>query len=147
MSGTARKISARTVTLAASERTKRQRGRLCGAAGGAVALVAGNPAVAESGVVVDVIELAIDIAELLADALYEGADVRPEALGAVAGGEVLAVDEIVDLAIADILAGAEREERDDLELGQGQLELAPAPGGAADVEAQLELAQEHGLAG
>src|SRR5487761_1648056 len=138
MSGTARKMSARTATLAASERTKRQRGRYGGAASGAVVLCAGNPAVAKSGVVVDVIELAIDIAELLADALYESANVRPEALGAVAGSEVLAVDEIVDLAVADILAGAEREECDDLELGRGQLELAPAPGGAADVEAQLE---------
>ena len=61
--------------------------------------------------------------------------------GAIAGDEILAMHEVVDLAIAHVLAGTQRQQRHDLELGEGEFELALAPGGAVDVEAQLELAR------
>src|SRR3954447_15914563 len=102
-------------------------------------VVVGSPAVAETGVVLDGVDSGIDIAELLAYALDERADVRPISLIAVSGDEVLAVHEVVDLAVRDILAGAHREQGDDLELGQREVERPPVPGGAVDVEAQLQL--------
>jgi hypothetical protein len=65
-------------------------------------------AVAEPGVVADVLERRIDIMEFLADSLDEGADVCVKTLVAVAGREVLAVNQIVDLAIGYVLAGMKR---------------------------------------
>src|SRR5688500_13592794 len=47
------------------------------------------PAVAEAGVVVDEVDLANDHAQLLTDALDEGADIGAVACGTVAGDEVL----------------------------------------------------------
>src|SRR4051794_4564356 len=57
------------------------------------------PAVAEAWIIVDQVELSIDHAELLADALDEGADIGAIASRTVAGDKALAVDKIVDLPI------------------------------------------------
>src|SRR6266852_1726764 len=63
------------------------------------ALVRTPVAVAESGVVADAIERGIGIAEFLANSRDEGADIGAKTLVAMAGRKVLAVNEIVDLAI------------------------------------------------
>jgi hypothetical protein len=67
-----------------------------------------NPAVAKPGVVADVLERRIDIMEFLADSLDEGADVGAKTVVAIAGREVLAVNQVVDLAIGYVLAGMKR---------------------------------------
>src|SRR5260221_154422 len=95
----------------------------------------------------DVLELRIDLAELLADALDEGADIGPIALIAIAGDKVLAVNEIVDLAVGDVLAGTQGEQGDDLELGQRQIDRRSRPTRAVDVKAQFELADMQHVAG
>src|SRR5689334_22606207 len=101
MIGTTRKMTVSRTVLTASDRYGRARrtGR-AGCSAGALAL--GEPAVAESGVVMDVFKFRIDIAELLADALYEGPHIGPVALDPIAGDEVLAVHEIVDLTVRDV---------------------------------------------
>src|ERR671914_708206 len=83
-------------------------------AGATCAAASGGPAVAETGVVLDVVEIVVDIAELLPDALNESADICAVPLGAVAGDEVFSVNEVVDFAVTDVLSGAHREQRDDL---------------------------------
>src|SRR5438105_433556 len=109
-----------------AQRTRRRRSRLW------------SPAVSKTGIIFDVVEIGIAFAELLADTLDEGPDIGAIPLFAVTGDEILAVDEVVDLAIADILPGPPGEQRDNLELGQGQIDRAPRPGRAAGVEAQFE---------
>src|SRR5579859_7604806 len=98
-------------------------------------------AIAEAGVVLDVLVFGIDGTKLLANALDERADIGTIALVAIAGGEVLAVNEVVDLAIGDVLAGAACQQRQDLELGQGQVDRPAGPARAIDVETQLETAE------
>src|SRR5262245_28611095 len=68
------------------------------------------PAIAEAGVVLNQIEVRIDVAELLADALDQGADIGPVALLARTGAEPLAPDEVVDLAIGDVAPGPRGEQ-------------------------------------
>src|SRR6476660_2328043 len=135
MTGTIRKMTASRTVVTASERYDRTwcLGRSSG-------LVAGKQAVAESGVIMDVLELRIDLAELLADALDEGADIGAIAFIAIAGDEVLAVNEIVDFAIGNVLAGTQGQQGDDLELGQRQIDRCSGPTRAVDVEAKLEMA-------
>jgi hypothetical protein len=62
-----------------------------------------RPAVPEASIVFDLVETGIAVAELLADALDEGSYIGPIALIAVAGHEVLAVDEIINVAVANVL--------------------------------------------
>ena len=59
--------------------------------------------VRKAGVVLDVVETWIAIAEFLADTLDEGSYIGTITLCAVSGDEVLSVDEIIYLAIADVL--------------------------------------------
>src|SRR5690349_19728817 len=73
------------------------------------------PAVSETGVVFDVVERGVDIAELFADALDEGAYIGAIAFRTVPGYEIFAVDQIIDLTVADILAGLFGEQSEDLE--------------------------------
>jgi hypothetical protein len=61
------------------------------------------PAVPEAGVVFNLVKTGIAVAEFLADALHEGSYIGTIALCAVTGEEVLAADEIVNLAVADLL--------------------------------------------
>ena len=49
------------------------------------------------------VETGIDITELLADTLDERAYIGAISLRALSGDEILAVDEIVDFAVADVL--------------------------------------------
>src|SRR5215831_1614012 len=100
--------------FAESERWKRQRRRLraTGRPPVVAALDGDGPAVAKSGVVVDFVKSGVDIPELLADTLDESADVGAIAIGAAARQEILAVHEVVELAIGGVLAGLERELRD-----------------------------------
>src|SRR6185312_1278162 len=104
-------------------------------------------AVAESGVVVDVLELRIEITEFLADSLDEGADIGAIPLVAIAGREILAVHQVVNLAIGHVLAGTQGQQRENLELGQRQVDRPARPAGAIDVEAQLEAAELQHVAG
>src|SRR5262245_35964814 len=107
-------------------------------------LVRVHPTVAEPGIVLDAGEAVVDIAELLADALDEGADVDAIALLAVAGDEVLAAHEIVDLPVGHVGVGGAGEQPDDLELGQGEVDALAVVERAVDVVAQLELAADVG---
>src|SRR5215467_4858728 len=145
MSGTAGKMTPSSAAFAESERWKRQRRRLRAAdrTTAAAALGGDGPAVSESGVVVDFVKAGVDIPELLADALDEGTDIGAVAVGAAARQEILAVHEVVELAVRGVLAGLERELRDHAELGQRQVDGGAFPEGAIDVEAQLEHAQAN----
>src|SRR5579883_2083690 len=134
-------MTASRTVLTASERNAPARRRV-----GSARLTACDPAVAESCIVVDMVELRVSVAELLADALDERPDIGAEPLRAIAGDEILAVDEIIDLAIGDVLAGAQGEQRHDLELGQRQVERLAGPVRAADVEAQLQLVEMEDVA-
>ena len=112
-------------------------------------LFVGSPAeaVAEAGVVADVLELRIDIMEFLADLLDEGADIGAKTLVAIAGREVLAVNQVVDLAIGYVLAGTKRQKGDNLELGQREVDRRARPAGAVNIEAQLQTAEMQDIAG
>ena len=74
-----------------------------------------SPAVSETGVVLDAVETGIDIAEFLADTLDESAYIGAISLRPVPRNKILAVDEIVDLAVADILARFLGQHGQDLE--------------------------------
>src|SRR5438552_18918399 len=82
------------------------------------ALLSSGPAVSEAGIVFDVVEIRIDIAELFADTLDEGSYISTITLRTVSGDEVLAVDEIINFAVADILLGLFGEKGDNLEFRQ-----------------------------
>src|SRR5690606_29796398 len=96
------------------------------------------PAVAETGIGFDRVEFRIEVAEFLPDALHHGAHIRPVAIRSLAGLKPDAADRVVDLAIADIAAGALGQQLHHLELAMGQLDLAAVPGRArrGDVEHQ-----------
>src|SRR5512133_1083602 len=99
------------------------------------ALFPSCPAVSETGVVFDVVEVRIAIAELLADALDEGSYVGTIALRAVPGDEVLAVDEIIDFPVTDVLLGPLGEKRNNLEFGQREVDRLAGPQSPVNVEA------------
>src|SRR5262249_34490864 len=124
----ATKMTRRRGAFAESERWKRQRRRRAADRTTAAAALGGDgPAVSESGVVVDFVKAGVDIPELLADALDEGTDVGAVAIGAAARQEILAVHEVVELAIGDVLARLERELRDHPELRQRQIDGGALP--------------------
>src|SRR5205823_3577093 len=85
-------------------------------------------------------KIRVDFPETLANSLDQRAHISAKPLIAEAGDEILAVDEVVNLPIADILAGARREELDDAELGQAQIDHDALPEGAMAVAAQFESA-------
>src|SRR5579862_5337866 len=143
MTGTKRKTKATNSALATRDiRPRWLRGPLRPSRRG---LSLGDPAVAKAGIIVDQIEFGIDVAEFLADTLDEGADIGAIAFGAVAGDEILAVHEVVDVAIGDILAGARYQQHQDVELGQREFQLLAAPVGSAGVGAQGEASVLDGL--
>src|ERR1700687_528875 len=98
------------------------------------------PAVSEAGIVVDLLERGIDVAEFLPDALDEGAHIGAEAYFALAGREPGAMHDVVKLAITDILAGAPHKVFYDAKFGQRQIDAAVFPIGAVDVAAQMDVA-------
>ena len=67
------------------------------------------------------VEIGVAVAEFLADTLDEGTDIRAVPLCSVPSDEILAMDEIIDFAITDVLAGLFGEKRQDLELRQGKI--------------------------
>src|ERR1700736_2231328 len=98
------KMTASNAVFAMSDHTQLARRR---------ALLGCCPAVSEAGVVFDVAEIGIAIAELLADTLDEGSYIGAIPLCAVSGDKVLAMDKVVNLAIADVLPGLFGQQRDD----------------------------------
>src|SRR3546814_10504860 len=70
---------------------------------------------------------------LLANPLDEGPHVGPVAVRPVAGDEVLAAHDVVDLAVGDVAALLRRQEQHDGKLGQREVDLVAGPEGAADV--------------
>src|SRR3546814_12931193 len=78
------------------------------------------------------------MAELLADALDEGAHVGPVAVGAVAGHEVLAAHDVVDLPVGDVAALLGNQEEHDGKLGQREIDLLARPESAADDSLTLQ---------
>src|SRR5262249_43810500 len=106
-----------------------------------------HPAIAESRVVLDAGETVVDVAELLADALDEGADVDAVAVLAIAGDEVLAAHQIVDLPVRHVGVVGIGEQPHDLEFGKRQVDALAVVEGAVDVVAQLELAADVGRGG
>jgi hypothetical protein len=119
----------------------------CGGPGEANSLVlidgrsVAGPLVAEAGVVSDVLELGIDTTEFRANALDERAGICAITLAAVTGGEALAMDDIVNLAIGNGLARTRCQQRDNLELCQRQVDQRPGPARPASVKAQLKTAK------
>src|SRR5207302_2107738 len=105
------------------------------------ALFASGPAVSKAGVVFDVVEVRSAIAELLADTLDEGSYVGTIALRTVPGDEVLAVDEIIDFTVPDVLLGLFGEKRNNLEFGQRQVDRLAGPQRPVHLEAQLQTSK------
>src|SRR3546814_9184619 len=81
------------------------------------------PSVAEAGIVLDTVEVVVDVAELLANPLDEGPHVGPVAVRPVAGDEVLAAHDVVDLAVGDVAALLRHQEQHDGKLGQREDDL------------------------
>src|SRR5208282_2099513 len=100
-----------------------------------------GPAVSETGVVFDVVETGVDITELLADTLDEGAYIGAIPLRAVPRDEILAVHEIVDLAVADVLACFFGQQGQESEFRQGQIDCPTGPQCAICVKIQHQLTQ------
>src|SRR5918911_2481645 len=145
MTGTTKKMTASNAAFASSERYKPGRASAGVAPPPNWPMLDGGPAVTETGVVVDMFEIRVDIAEFLADALDEGANVRSVSFGAVAGHEVLAVHQVVDFAVGDVLAGPHREQCNDLEFGQSEVDRLIFPRRPVDVEAQLQPVDPDGV--
>src|SRR6516164_9471082 len=126
------KTTARNAVFADSEDVQRARCRVS---------VFRGPAVSKTGVVSDMVETGVNIAELLADTLDEGAYIGAVPLRAVPGDKILAVDEIVDLAVADVLARLFGQQSHNPEFRQRQIDLSFRPQCAICAKAQHQLAQ------
>src|SRR5215468_727383 len=87
--------TARNAVFAESENAQRLRGRVS---------VFRDPAVSETGVIFDMVKTEVDIAEFLADTLDNRAQMGAIPFRPVPGDEILAVNEVVDLTEADVLA-------------------------------------------
>jgi hypothetical protein len=103
----------------------------------------GDPAVAEPGMVLDLVEGGVDLSELFADSLYERADVRAVPVAALTRHEAPAVHEVVKLPIRDILPGLYGQLREHAELAERELDRLSRPAGAFDVEAELKRPNSH----
>src|ERR1051325_8351664 len=110
--GTRAKITASTAVFARSDRSRQTK----------PTLLVRDPAVTETGIVLDLGKFGIDLPERLADALHQAAHIGAITLLAVAGNEILAVHEVVDLAVPDIFASPAGEQGDDAELRQAQID-------------------------
>jgi hypothetical protein len=82
------------------------------------------------------VKTGIDIAELLADTLDECAHIGAIPFRSVPGDTILAVDKIVDLTVADVLAGFFSQQSDGPKLSQGQTGRPSGPQCAICVKAQ-----------
>src|SRR6516225_2000851 len=104
-------------------------------------LVWSGPAVSKAGVVPDMVEIGVAVSEFLADTFDESTDIGAVPLCPMAGDKVLAVDEIVDVAIADVLSCLLREKHQDLEFGHSQLDRISSPQCAMGIQAHLPLTE------
>src|SRR5262249_12786655 len=102
-----------------------------------------RPAVSEPRVVLDAGEAVVDIAEFLSNPFDEGTHVDAVALLAVAGDEVLAAHEVVDLPVGDVGVAGAGQQPPDLEFGQRQVDALAVVEGAVDVDPQFKLAARH----
>src|SRR3546814_20529044 len=98
-----------------------------------------HPTITETRIVPELSELPFAVAKLLSDALDEGPDIRPIAFLTLAGGETLAMHQIVDLAIADVPAGVDGQVLDDRELRESKGRFLALPEGAIAVRPQLQI--------
>src|SRR6516162_8973452 len=120
-------MTARNAVFAASDHVRRLRGHVS---------VFRGPAVSETGVVFDLVETGVNIAELLANTLDEGAYVGPIPFRAVPCDEILAVDKIIDFTVTDVLARFVRQQGQDPEFRQGAIDRASGPQRAICVKTQ-----------
>src|ERR1700730_2417232 len=132
--GTSTKMTASNTVFAVSDQTHPD--TRC-------ALLSRGPAVSKAGIVFDVVETRIDIAELFADTLDESSYVGTITLRAVSGDEVLAVDEIINLPVADVLLGLFGYTGNNLEFRQSEIDRLAGPQRPVHVEAQLQRAEAH----
>src|SRR5215469_13904266 len=86
-----------------------------------------SPAVSETGIVFDAVEATVDFAELPADTLDKGAYIGAIPLRAVPRNKIFAVDEIVDLAVAEILVCSLGQQGQDAEFRQRQIDRPSSP--------------------
>src|SRR5258708_26867657 len=100
-----------------------------------------SPAVSEAGVVFDMVEPGVDVAELLADTLDKGTDIGAISFRAVPGDEILTVDQIIDLTVADVPSCFLCQQGEDLEFRQGKVDDPSYPHRPVCVEAQREGTQ------
>src|SRR3546814_891420 len=97
-----------------------------------------DPAVTEAGIVADAGESVVDLAELLSNPLDERAYIDPVAVLTIAGDEVLAADEVVDLTIRHVRLVDAGEQPHDVEFGQGEIDPLVVVERPVDVEPELE---------
>src|SRR5690349_16382211 len=102
-----------------------------------------GPAIAEPAIVLDAGKGRVHRAKLLPNSLDEGADVDPVAVLAASGDEVLAVHDVVELAVGHVLARLERQPRHHAELGDGEIDHLAAPERTAPIEAQCQAAEPY----
>src|SRR3546814_7366277 len=81
-----------------------------------------DPTVTEAGIVADAGESVVNLAELLANPLDERAYIDPVAVFAIAGNEILAADEVVDLTIRHVRFVDAGQQAHDVEFGQGEID-------------------------
>src|SRR5215831_6139386 len=79
-----------------------------------------HPPIAETGIVADAVEFLVDLPEFLAYPLDERANVHAKALLAIAGDEILAANQVVDLAVGDVGVDRAGEQPHDVDLGERQ---------------------------
>src|SRR5580658_5113665 len=132
MTGTTRKISASNAALEARDICALTRD-----AGGA-GCVSGlrDPSIAETGIIADAIEIGIDLPEFFPDALDESPNIGTVSLGAIAGDEILPMDQIIYIAIRHVLPRARDHKDDDVKFGESEVELLRLPIGAAGIGPQ-----------
>src|SRR3972149_1222571 len=102
MTGTAKKISSRTVILAANV----GRGQDLRIPSFLISAIVRPPPVTESRIIDDRVEVGVRIAEFLANPLDESTHVLTESLRTLTGGKSFAANEIVNFSIGHVLAGA-----------------------------------------
>src|SRR6266480_4080258 len=95
-----------------------------------------GPTIPKASVVFDIVETGVDIAEFFADTLDEGAYIGTIPLGTMSGDEVFAVDEIVNLTVADVLPSLLGQQGEDLEFGEGDVNRPSSPYRPIGIEAQ-----------
>src|SRR5271163_385068 len=137
MRGTVRRMSARKNSLSENEWIRRE--------SSCVRLPVASilPPVTEARIILDLRKIRIDIAEFLANPLYERADIGAVSNIAVAGHEPFAVNDVIDLAIAYVAVGVLDEIGDDIEFRQCQPDVDLLPRGAPRIVAQDQIVEFH----